>query len=191
MWHGKNILLPYFQVLHNFSPHKNICVKSIGSLYRWNCKWLKCQGIAPLPCYYTSAGNQIHQLMPLASLYGSNMCLWGWAGESAPKQNKVPSSLFSRLPRCPCKPPLHRCPVQFDTDAKNIFVLLAPPGYETCLDMVEFWPWEQLTQARRPTIVVFLDDYCHSRRSWRMPHSWLGNNSGKGNTQYSPCPTKD
>lgn len=55
--------------------------------------------------------------------------------------------------------------MQFDIDAKNIFVLLTPPGYETWPDMVEFWPWEQLIQARRPTVVFFLDDYCHSIRS--------------------------
>lgn len=113
-------------------------------------------------------------------------------GNQYPSIFWVPSSLFSCLPWCPCKPPLHRCPEQFVTDAKNIFVLPAPPGYEkTCPDMVEFWPWEQLTWTRRPTVVIFLDDYWHSRRSWRMPNSCLGNNASKGNTQYSHCPTKD
>lgn len=32
----------------------------------------------------------------------------------------------------------------------NIFVLLALPGYETCPDMVEFQPWEQLRQTEDP-----------------------------------------
>lgn len=72
----------------------------------------------------------------------------------------------------------------------NIFVLLAPPGYETNPD-VQFQPWEQRTRNRRPKIVIFLVDYCHSRRSWRIPYSWLGNSENKGNTQYSHCPTKD
>lgn len=64
--------------------------------------------------------NQIPQLLPLASLYiGLRDVSLRWAGKSTSKKNKVPSSAFSCFPRCPCKPPLHRGPVQFDIDANK------------------------------------------------------------------------
>lgn len=126
-WKGH--LFPLFPSFAYFflPPHKNICVKGVSSLYHWNCK-SEVPGECSLPHYHTSAGNLIHQLVPLACLSAElkYMCVWGWAGKSTPKKNKVTFSLFSCLPSCPCKPPLHRCSMQFDIDANKHLCVVFP-----------------------------------------------------------------
>lgn len=120
---------------------------------------IRCQGSAPLPRYYISAGNQIHQLMPLAFLHIGlkHVSLRMGKGINIPASSGYHLLYFHVSPGAHANLLYTGVLSNLILMQKNIFVLPAPPGYEkTCPDMVEFWPWEQLTWTRRPTIVIFL-----------------------------------
>lgn len=141
---------------------------------------IRCQGSAPSR-YYISAGNQIHQLMPLAFLHiGLKHVSEAGQGNQHPSIFWVPSLTVFMSPQIAHANLLYTGVLSnLILMQKNIFVLPAS-GYEkVCPDMVEFWPWEQLTWTRRPTVVVFLviTDIPEDHEGCQM--SWLKNNATK------------
>lgn len=172
---------------------QNICVE-YRLLISLKLQMIRCQGSAPLPRYYISAGNQIHQLMPLAFLHiglkhvslrlGKGINIPASSGyhllyfhvSPGAHANLLYTGVLSNLILMQKKYLCVACPSRLWKDMPR-------HGWILAMGTINM---DQETHSSH-----FLSDYGHSRRSWRMPNSWLGNNASKGNTQYSHRPTKD